>query len=241
MIRLSQLKTEKLDWYRILFDLIFITLAVIAFYDNLILLALCWLILGWVVLKKEVYHKNMDGIYLDAFIDFLNQINSNLCIGMGFDTSVIASSKVLQGDLSYSSKTIKKLNDSIQMGVRGESLYQKVCDAFPIYEANRFSRMMQLSKETGSNPSIITGITIDKLYMKHKVNNEIEMVLYQKKLEQSILCLAPMCIILFIRLSSPGYMDILYHTSVGRGVMTFALGLILVMKGLSEHIIKFKI
>ncbi len=234
-------KLDTLDWFRILFDLLFISLAVISFYNSLGLLLICWTIFFMLVMKKDYYLKNLDGYYLDAFIDFLNQINSNLCIGMGFDTAIIASSKVLQDDVSYSSKTIKKLNHSIQMGVGGESLYQKVCDAFPIYETTLFSRMMQLSKETGSNPSIITGITIDKLYMKHKINNEIEMVIYQKKLEQTILCLAPMCIVLFIRFSSPGYMDILYQTASGRVVMTFALGLILVMKLLSEHIIKFKI
>jgi len=234
-------KIKMLDWYRVLFDGLFISLAVISFYDSVILLVLSLTLFYIVVMKKDFYLKNLDGHYLDAFIDFLNQINSNLCIGMGFDTAVIASSKVLQNDLSYSSKTIKKLAHSIQMGIGGDSLYQKVCDAFPIYEATLFSRMMQLSKETGSNPSIITGITIDKLYMKHKVNNEIEMVIYQKKLEQTILCLAPMCIVLFIRLSSPGYMDILYQTAIGRVVMTFALSLILAMKLLSEHIIKFRI
>jgi tight adherence protein B len=192
-------------------------------------------------MKRPNYLKNLDGKYLDAFIDFLNQINSNLCIGMGFESAVIASSKMLQNDLNDSSKAIIKLSHSIQMGVRGELLYQSVCDVFPIYEATLFSRMMQLSKQTGSNPSIITGITIDKLYMKHKVNNEIEMVLYQKKLEQTILCLAPMFIVLFIRLSSPGYMDLLYQTAIGRVVMTFALSLIIAMKLISEHIIKFKI
>ena len=234
-------KLESLDWYRIVFDLLFISLAVISFYDSMVLLLLCLALFYSVVLKKDYYLKNLDRYYLDAFIDFLNQINSNLCIGMGFEPSVLASSNVLLDDLSYSSKTIKKLGHSIQMGIGGDSLYHKVCDAFPIYEATLFSRMMQLSKETGSNPSIITGITIDKLYMKHKVNNEIEMVIYQKKLEQTILCLAPMCIVLFIRLSSPGYMEILYQTAIGRVIMTFALSLILAMKLISEHIIKFKI
>lgn len=234
-------KHDALDWYRILFDLLFISLAVISFYDSVMLLVLSLTLFYVFVMKKPYYLKNLDGQYLDAFIDFLNQINSNLCIGMGFDTSVIASSNALQNDLSYSSKTIIKLSHSIQMGIRGDSLYQSVCVAFPIYEATLFSRMMQLSKETGANPSIITGITIDKLYMKHKVNNEIEMVIYQKKLEQTILCLAPMFIVLFIRLSSPGYMDILYQSAIGRGVMTFALGLIVTMKVISEHIIKFKI
>ncbi len=238
---LRNLKIESLDWYRFIFDGVFICLAVIAFYDSLILLMLVLSVFFYIAIKKETYQKNLDSYYLDAFIDFLNQINANLCIGMGFDSSIIASSKMLQNDLSYSSKTIKKLNHSVQMGVRGELLFQHVCEAFPIYEATLFSRMMHLSKETGSNPSIITGITIDKLYMKHKVNNEIEMILYQKKLEQMILCLAPMLIILFIRISSPGYMDILYQTTVGKVVMTFALGLILAMKSISEHIIKFRI
>ncbi len=237
----SRNQLESLDWFRLLFDLLFIGLSVVCFYDSLILLVLCLSLFYVVVTKKSYYLKNLDGHYLDAFIDFLNQINSNLCIGMGFESSVIASSKMLQNDINYSSKTIIKLSHSIQMGVRGDLLYQSVCEAFPIYEATLFSRMMQLSKETGSNPSIITGITIDKLYMKHKVNNEIEMVIYQKKLEQTILCLAPMCIVLFIRLSSPGYMEILYQTAIGRVVMTFALGLIVAMKLISEHIIKFKI
>jgi len=238
---LSHRKREMLDWYRILFDLFFISLAVIAFYDSVFLLFLCLMGFYGIVMKKNYYHKNLDGYYLDAFIDFLNQINANLCIGMGFDTAILTSSIVLKEDLSYSSKVIKKLNHSIQMGLHVESLYQKLCESFPIYEATRFARMMQLSKETGSNPSIITGITIDKLYLKHKVNNEIEMVIYQKKLEQTILCLAPMCIVLFIRFSSPGYMTILYQTAAGRLVMTFALCLILAMKIISEHIIKFKL
>mgnify|MGYP004704400063 CR=1 FL=1 len=168
MMRTRSHKLEALDWYRIVFDLIFIGLSVICFYDSLILLVLCLSLFYVVVMKRPYYLKNMDGHYLDAFIDFLNQINSNLCIGMGFESSVIASSKLLQNDSNYSSKAIIKLSHSIQMGVRGELLYQNVHETFPIYEATLFARMMQLSKETGSNPSIITGITIDKLYMKHK-------------------------------------------------------------------------
>lgn len=230
-----------LDTFRIAFDAIFITLAVISFYSNLIILCLALMLFFIFVFKTKWYNKDLNGFYLDTFIDFLNQVNSNLSTGMGFERAIISLSKMLEKDQSYSSLAIHKLDNTIRLGVHDEMLYNQVTHFFPIHEAELYSRMIQLSKSTGASASLITSITIDKLYMKYKVNSEIEMILYQKKLEQMILCLAPMIIILFIKVSSPGYMDILYTTLIGRVIMTFALMLILIMKTLSEKLVQFEI
>ena len=229
-----------IDWIRFNFDLAFICLSIIAFYEGSLLLIFTITCFIFYAFYTNYYHKNRAAFYLDSFIDFLNQINANLCIGMGFETSIINSSQLLKNDLSYSSQTIHTLNKTIRMGVSSERLFEKVCDAFPIYEATLFSRMMHLSKDTGANPSEITRIIIDKLYLKHRVSNEIEIILFQKKMEQSILCLAPMLIILFIKASAPDYLDIMYHTILGKMIMTVAFSLILMMKLISERIIQFK-
>ncbi len=225
----------------VLFDGVFIMLAVICFYNHLLLTGIVLLCFMCFVLRTNRYHKNNQPFYLDAFIDFLNDINANLWLGMGFDTAITTASKSLNASNSYTSKAIHAISHAILLGVQMDVILEKVIEWYPISEATQFTQMMALSRETGANPSQIANITIDKLHIKYKIRKEIENILFQKKLEQTILCLAPMVIILFIRLSAPDFLSILYTTAVGRVAMTFALTLILVMKGLSEHIVKIDV
>ena len=232
---------KRLDLSRILFDGLFIILAGTCFYNHHLLTLFLVLIFILFVLKSTKYHKNNQPFYLDAFIDFLNDINANLWLGMGFDTAITTASKSLNASKSYTSRAIHAISRAILIGVKMDVILEKVVDWYPISEAEQFTQLMALSRETGSNPSQIANITLDKLHMKYKIRKEIETILFQKRLEQTILCLAPMVIILFIRLSAPDYLSILYSSLVGRITMTFALSLILIMKGLSEHIVKIDV
>lgn len=232
---------KRLNLSSIFFDGLFIILAATCFYNHHLLT--CILMIGFIVLvlRTSRYHKNNQPFYLDAFIDFLNDINANLWLGMGFDTAITTASKSLNASKSYTSSAIHAISHAILIGVKMDVILEKVIEYYPISEANQFTQLMALSRETGSNPSQIANITLDKLHMKYKIRKEIENILFQKRLEQTILCLAPMVIILFIRLSAPDYLSVLYTTLVGRITMTFALSLILIMKGLSEHIVKIDV
>lgn len=241
MIKFKMFSINNLDRSKFIFDLIFYALGFYAFYANIGLVVVS-IILNIVLLKvSNYYDKDLNAYYLDSFIDFLNQINSNLAIGMGFDSAIIASSKELHHDQSYSSQTLHLINRSIQLGIDVQSIFEILNERFPIPEATLFSRMMLLSKETGSNPSNIADITLDKLYMTYKVKQEINTILFQKKMEQSILCIAPMVIILFIKSTSSDFMVILYQTLIGKGVMSLSFLLIIIMKFISEKIVRFDI
>lgn len=229
------------DTLRIMFDMMFISLSIWAFYSSLIMIVLALLIFIQLVCKTKIYRKDASALHLDAFIDFLNHVNANLGFGMGFDSAIVSLSKSLSDDDSHSSEAIRGLSHAICLGAQDDTFFEQMVTYFPIPEAHLYARMIKLSKMTGASTTIITSSVIDKLYMKYKVNTEIGMILYQKKLEQSILCLAPMLIILFIRTSSPGYMDILYTTALGRLVMTSAFVLILIMKAVSEKLVRFEV
>lgn len=229
------------DTLRIVFDMVFITLSIWAFYSSLLLIVIALFIFIRFIRVTSFYRKDKSAFHLDAFIDFLNHVNANLGFGMGFDSAIVALSKSLTEDDSHSSRAIHSLSHAICLGAQEDTFFNQMVTFFPIPEAHLFARMIKLSKMTGASTTIITCSVIDKLYMKYKVNTEIGMILYQKKLEQSILCLAPMLIILFIRSSSPGYMDILYTTALGRLVMTSAFALILIMKAVSEKLVRFEV
>ena len=232
---------NKYNMPAIAFDILFVSLGVWAFYNRiwLVLIVNGWIL--WMVFKSNHYHKDQTFATLDAFIDFLNHINANLSVGMGFERSITASSNEIKTDMSYASQMILKLDKAIKMGIQNEDISLKLKEAFPINESELFSRMLLLSKTTGADPCIITGITLDKLYLKHKVKSEIEIILYQKKLEQTILCLAPMMIVLFIRFTSPDYMEPLYNTFSGFITSSVAFALVIIMKLVSNHIINFEV
>ena len=64
------------------------------------------------------------------------------------------------------------------------------------------------------------------------------MLVAAKKYEQQIMNLVPMGIILYIRVSNPGYFDSLYHNLAGVLIMTAALALYLAAYLLSEKILE---
>jgi tight adherence protein B len=63
----------------------------------------------------------------------------------------------------------------------------------------------------------------DLIMDKIDIRNEIQALTAQKKFEAKILAALPPLIIGFLMLSSPDYLDSLYHTMVGHGIMTLSL------------------
>ena len=225
------------DYLKLIFDMLFILLAGIAFFNSLIIVALAIFINLFWCYRLKTYKKDKSNFHLDAFIDFLNQVNSNMSLGVGFETAILQSASMLKSDESYVSKALHSLSRDINIGV---SPLDHLNIIFPIKETKRYGKMMLSGKKTGANLSEITGITIDKLYLKHKINHEILTIIFQKKLEQTILSLAPMLVILMIRFSTPEYLSILDQTAIGKIIMTFAFSLILVMKIVSEKLVAIK-
>lgn len=74
----------------------------------------------------------------------------------------------------------------------------------------------------GDMPSIVreTAVTIER---KIDVEQEIETSLTAKKMEQKIMSVMPAGIIAYMRLASPGFLDILYSSWAGALVMTGCL------------------
>jgi len=64
------------------------------------------------------------------------------------------------------------------------------------------------------------------LMEKIEIDEEIRLMTVQKKFEGRIICLMPLVVILFLRLASPEYIQVMYESITGRIVMTISLGCI---------------
>lgn len=65
--------------------------------------------------------------------------------------------------------------------------------------------------------------TCEILNDKMSIEKEIKTLVAQKKLEGKIITVMPLCVIIFLNIISPDYLQVLYSTFAGRIVMTLAL------------------
>jgi len=69
------------------------------------------------------------------------------------------------------------------------------------------------------------------------VENEIRIMLGNRRLEQRIMDITPFMIIFYISLTSHGFFDVLYHNLTGIAFMTICLGAYLAALVISEKIL----
>ncbi len=90
-------------------------------------------------------------------------------------------------------------------------------------EIRSFAEVFTAARRTGGNLRAIVADTADSISRKIEVEEEIQTMLAAKKMEQRIMSLMPPGIIGYMRLTSPGYLDPLYHSVPGAAVMTICL------------------
>lgn len=233
---------KELDLMHFFFDLTFYILGIIAFYNNYTLFPVPLISMVALTKYKQFYKRNKAREISQHLIEFLNYINSNLSIGMSFEQAILSYEKDHFSTFDHEMKAkFEKLINAIKMGMSRDQLLSILETVFPIRDTKRFSTMLRQSMRTGANQSFIVSITLDKLYVKHRTESEIELILFQKKTEQMILCIAPMFIILMIRQMSPEYLTPLYSSLLGHIIMTISFTLLILMKVISRKIIQIEI
>ncbi|MDE7430667.1 MAG: type II secretion system protein F, partial [Lachnospiraceae bacterium] len=65
----------------------------------------------------------------------------------------------------------------------------------------------------------------DSISRKLEVEREIRVILNAKKYEQMIMNVVPLFIVVYVNITSPGIMKVMYETAMGRIIMTICLGL----------------
>ena len=66
--------------------------------------------------------------------------------------------------------------------------------------------------------------TADMLEEKIETKQEIDAAIAAKKMEQGVMSVVPCGIILYMQITSPGFLDVLYGNITGIVVMTVCLG-----------------
>lgn len=140
------------------------------------------------------------------------------------------------------------INDGLRHIVNGIHCNRRVEDMLVefgagsgVKEIEEFAELIAAAKHYGGNMIQMISQTAKNLSDRQMVENEISTILSAKQLEGRIMMLTPFFILLYMRFTNSGYIDILYSSLYGRIVMSVCLLLILISGAWIERIMRIEV
>lgn len=197
------------------------------FYESWILL-LCMLPLPFLFLKwkRKQLVKNQKRVLNHQFKDALDALNVALQAGYSAENAVFACCQELEKIYSEDADIVKEFRYfgvQLNLKVPLEKLFLDFGKRSRVEDIENFAVIFQTAKRTGGDMKTAIEKTAQMLGEKIEVQKEIEATLAAKKSEQMIMSFMPCGIIMYMRLTSPGFLDVLYGNLFGMTAMTICL------------------
>lgn len=191
--------------------------------------------------KRRIINKKKKELKVQ-FKDMLMVMSDSLKTGYSVSNALKESYKdmvSMYGRYSYICEELRIMISKIKLNVREEDIFKDFAKRTGLREAILFSRIFSVAKRTGGNMTEVIGSVTDSIVLKENVREEIEVSTTEKKTEQKIMTLIPMALILYVKMMSPDFLNIMYETNAGRIVMTICIVLYVLAFLWAQKIVEF--
>lgn len=215
------------------------------FYQSIIgMLFLSPILLFYIKIKrKELIEKRKWKLNLE-FRDGITSLSAALCAGYSAEHAFEEAIKDLRLLYSENSLIIQEfyyMVNQIRVNVTVENTLRDFGERTGIEDILSFSEVFSTAKRTGGDLTKIIKTTCNTINDKIEVKREIITLITAKKLEANIMNVIPILILCYLFLSSPGFLDPLYHNLSGIIIMTILLAGYMGAYLLSQKIIAIKV
>lgn len=182
--------------------------------------------------------------FKQEFKTAIQMISANLSVGYSFENALIYTKKEME--LLYKKRSrmageLQKMIKKLELNISTEEVLKDFAKNNQVEEVQNFVTVFLSARKSGGNLIEIIGNTVYQLSEKAEVEKEIETILTAKKYEFKIMTMIPLFIILYMSLSFKAFMDPLYGTFTGIGVMTICLSIYVMAYLLGLKILKIEI
>lgn len=198
------------------------------FYGNLVFSAIFGLS---IVLLSERFQNHLVSMRARElrrqFSDLLYSLSASVAIGRQLPTAIMEANVnlgfIYQADtpmmveLRYMSKCFAENCEN------EERILSEFAERSNVEDIRNFVEVYLTCRVTGGDLQTVITNASHILMEKMAIERDIRVMISQKKFEGKIISIMPILIIVSLNLTSPGYLENLYHTLAGRMVMTVAL------------------
>lgn len=138
-------------------------------------------------------------------------------------------------------RELRYMESQMQVGVPVEQLFWNLGQRSGVDEIRNFGDIFLIARRSGGNLGKILGNLAEVLGEKIRVTGEIQVAIAGKKLEQLVMSMVPGVMILYMQVTSRGFLDVLYHNLPGVLVMTGCLGVYLFSFRMGRKIVRIQV
>lgn len=160
------------------------------------------------------------------FTEVLQSFQNSLRVGISMENAVGECRREMERTYGANEDFVKEfryMEKQMKIGVPLDRVFLEFGKRSEVEEILWFGEVFSLSKKAGGNIAGIMEQMGRVLGDKIKTQREIDTCIAAKKLEQTIMSIVPGGMILYVQITSPGFMDQLYHNALGAGIMTLCL------------------
>lgn len=167
----------------------------------------------------------------DQFKQALFSISSSLSAGRSFENAIVETVQDLQmlyaNPQTYIIVEFNIIVQKLRNGENIESALKQFSQRADMDDIRNFSEVLSICKRSGGNLVEVIRRTAAMIGEKIELQQDISLLVAQKRFESRILSIVPLAIVAFLSFSSPDYMLPMYQGFIGPIIMTLALILLI--------------
>ena len=178
------------------------------------------------------------------FYDVLQSLHTAVRTGYSMEHAITECKKEIQQIYGNNNDFVKELSfmeKQMRLGVPVEQLFMDFGQRSGVEDIRYFGEIFLIAKRSGGNLAHIIEKLTKVLGEKSRVRKEIGVTISGKRLEQTIMSIVPGGIILYMQITSKGFLDVLYHSVFGGLVMSCCLIIYIFSFWMGRKIIRISI
>ncbi len=148
---------------------------------------------------------------------------------------------ILHGDGSDMAEEMKLMNQKIGLRIPLEKVLQEFAERSGIDDIVSFAEVFLFAKRGGGNLVQIIENTVYQMQNKLVIEENIQILVASKKLEQRIMEVVPIAILAYLKLTACDYLSILYANPIGIVFMTICLMIYLAAMHIANKILEIQV
>ncbi|HCC07671.1 MAG TPA: pilus assembly protein TadB [Clostridiales bacterium] len=240
----SMTKVEKVKHFTIAY--VFIFLISYLFYANIAisLLFSCSAYFYLEIKKKQIILKRKRQLLLefkDAIYLLSTSFSSGYSVENAFKKTLEALIDLYQGQESLIVKELETIVQQIGLNKSTNALLLSFSKRAGIDDITNFVDVFITCENTGGNLNEVIKTTSTIINEKIEIEEEIGVLVTQKKIEQKVISIIPICIMFILSLTASDYLEPLHNSFEGYVVVTIALIMIFTASIVARKIMDIKV
>lgn len=188
-------------------------------------------------------HQYLNRRIESEFITFIFSLSSFIGVGRSFEHAFTLSVQEMEKESGHFLllKELRRISMTFDMNLSvGEAMGQ-LAEKYPVETILHFSHVCEKVLHKGGSLERVIEMSIQMVREKVEVEKELDVIITQKRFELIILLSFVPLMILYLRVVSGSFADLMYETLMGRGLMFICLLLYLLSGYIGRQIIDIEV